>query len=186
MADEITTKKESALTAKSEVNSTDFLRLIGANGVSYKNLVTDVARYIMENYSGTTLAGSAQTPKASIDALKATNDSQQTSIDSLNGKTQVYISQAGTGYFKLSSGDIVQFGGGTIDVTSPTPDRAKIPLISDFTNPADAVVLITLRENSYNVLPQLEVWNAGSDKYALNKATTPNRHIMFYYVAIGR
>ena len=86
MSDEITTKKESALTAKSEVNSTDFLRLIGSNGVSYKNLVTDVARYIMENYAGTTLAGSAQTPKASIDALKATNDSQQTSIDSLNGK----------------------------------------------------------------------------------------------------
>lgn len=85
MADEITTKKESALTAKSEVNSTDFLRLIGSNGVSYKNLVTDVARYIMENYAGTTLAGSAQTPKASIDALKATNDSQQTSINSLNG-----------------------------------------------------------------------------------------------------
>ena len=85
MSDEITTKKESALTAKSEVNSTDFLRLIGSNGVSYKNLVTDVARYIMENYAGTTLAGSSQTPKAAIDALKAKNDSQDASITSLNG-----------------------------------------------------------------------------------------------------
>lgn len=144
--------------------------------------LTKIATLVMahkEIIGSDTMTTTAQTLTGAVNELDG-------DISSLNGKTQVYISQAGIGYFKLSSGDIVQFGGGTIDVTSSTPDRVKIPLISDFTNPADAVVLITLRENSYNVLPQLEVWNAGSDKYALNKATTPNRHIMFYYVAIGR
>lgn len=38
---------------------------------TYKALVSDVAKVIMEQYSGTTLAGSAQTPKAAIDTLNS-------------------------------------------------------------------------------------------------------------------
>jgi len=73
-------KKENALSAKSSVTSSDYLRLVGSNGVSYKQLVTDVAKYIVENYAGSSLAGSSQAPKTAIDALK-------TSVDSLNSKT---------------------------------------------------------------------------------------------------
>lgn len=48
-------------------NSDYFMGIDSAEG--YQILIRDVAKYIMENYNGSTLAGQAQTPKAAIDAL---------------------------------------------------------------------------------------------------------------------
>ena len=48
-------------------NSDYFMGIDSAEG--YQILIRDLAKYIMENYNGSTLAGSAQTPKAAIDAL---------------------------------------------------------------------------------------------------------------------
>jgi len=94
-------KKENALSAKSSVTSSDYLRLVGSNGVSYKQLVTDVAKYIVENYAGSSLAGSSQAPKTAIDALK-------TSVDSLNSKLPV----AFTTFDASTSGRTVTLGTG--------------------------------------------------------------------------
>lgn len=52
-------------------NSDYFMGIDSAEG--YQILIRDVAKYIMENYNGSTLAGSAQTPKAAIDALNSKN-----------------------------------------------------------------------------------------------------------------
>lgn len=50
-------------------NSDYFMGIDSAEG--YQILIRDVAKYIMENYNGSTLAGQAQTPKAAIDALNS-------------------------------------------------------------------------------------------------------------------
>lgn len=53
-------------------NSDYFMGIDSAEG--YQILIRDLAKYIMENYNGSTLAGSAQTPKAAIDALNSKTD----------------------------------------------------------------------------------------------------------------
>ena len=46
--------------------------LLATRGTTgYKMLLSDLAKYIMETYNGSTLAGSAQTPKSAIDALNS-------------------------------------------------------------------------------------------------------------------
>ena len=50
-------------------NSDYFMGIDSAEG--YQILIRDLAKYIMENYNGSTLAGQAQTPKAAIDALNS-------------------------------------------------------------------------------------------------------------------
>ena len=50
-------------------NSDYFMGIDSAEG--YQILIRDVAKYIMENYNGSTLARQAQTPKAAIDALNS-------------------------------------------------------------------------------------------------------------------
>lgn len=55
------------------VASTDYmLGIDSAEG--YQILVRDVAKYIVENYNGSTLAGSAQSPKSAINALQGKLD----------------------------------------------------------------------------------------------------------------
>lgn len=66
-------KYENTLGAKADLLTTDFIRTVGATGVSYKNLVSDVAKTIVENYTST-LAGQTQSIKQAIDALKAETD----------------------------------------------------------------------------------------------------------------
>ena len=70
MAD-VQTKNENALPSKNNIATNDLVRIIGANNASYKALVSDVAKCIVENYAGSSLAGSAQTIKAALDALNS-------------------------------------------------------------------------------------------------------------------
>ena len=66
---EIVTKAESTLTEKTSPAMTDLLRLVGSDDHSYKTLVSDVAKAIIETYAGSTVAGSAQSVKSALDAL---------------------------------------------------------------------------------------------------------------------
>ena len=83
-------KKENALSAKSSVTGSDFLRLVGSNGVSYKQLVTDVAKYIIESYAGSSIAGSSQSPKAAVDALKTAVDSLNSNVNTWYTSKEIY------------------------------------------------------------------------------------------------
>lgn len=63
--------KEQNLSSKSSLTVSDYLRVVGSDDVSYKQLVSDVAKKIIENYAGSTLAGSAQSVQSAIDALNS-------------------------------------------------------------------------------------------------------------------
>ena len=52
--------KEKDLPSASGVSGTDYMREVTSGGLSYKALVADVAKYIVENYTGSSLAGSSQ------------------------------------------------------------------------------------------------------------------------------
>ena len=70
MAD-VQTKNENALPSKNNIATNDLIRIIGSNNASYKALVSDVAKCIVENYAGSSLAGSAQSIQAAFTALNS-------------------------------------------------------------------------------------------------------------------
>lgn len=94
-------------------NSDYFMGIDSAEG--YQILIRDLAKYIMENYNGSTLAGQAQTPKAAIDALNSRLDninsagSVAESATILAGLTSVYNSVTASqttlqiGFFTISN-----------------------------------------------------------------------------------
>lgn len=70
MSDEINNYTyEQDLTSKTAITTTDYVRVVGSNNISYKQLITDLARVIIEVYSDVSLAGSAQSIKHAIDTL---------------------------------------------------------------------------------------------------------------------
>lgn len=62
---------EQNLASKSTLTTTDYIRVVGSDNVSYKQLVSDVAKKIIESYTGSTLAGSAQSVKSALDSLNS-------------------------------------------------------------------------------------------------------------------
>ena len=58
---------EKDLSQKASLTTSDYIRVVGSDNVSYKQLVSDVAKKIIEVYTGSTLAGSAQSVKSAID-----------------------------------------------------------------------------------------------------------------------
>lgn len=62
---------EKDLAQKSSLTVNDFIRVVGTDNVSYKQLVSDVAKKIIENYTGSSLAGSSQSVKSALDALNS-------------------------------------------------------------------------------------------------------------------
>lgn len=62
---------EKNLSQKTGLTPSDYIRVVGSDNVSYKQLVSDVAKKIIENYTGSSLAGSSQSVKSAIDALNS-------------------------------------------------------------------------------------------------------------------
>jgi hypothetical protein len=62
---------ESGLGVKSSLGTGDYIRVVGSDNASYKQLVSDVAKKIIENYTGSSLAGSSQSVKSALDSLNS-------------------------------------------------------------------------------------------------------------------
>jgi len=63
--------KESALSAITSITQSDFIRAVTAAGASRRVTVANLAKAIIEQYTGSSLAGSAQSVKAALDALNS-------------------------------------------------------------------------------------------------------------------
>ena len=62
---------EQNLGQKSSLTVNDYIRVVGSDNASYKQLVSDVAKKIIESYTGSSLAGSSQSVKSALDALNS-------------------------------------------------------------------------------------------------------------------
>lgn len=89
--------RESLLDALSSIATSDFVRSVTSAGASSKVTVSNLAKSIIENYTGSTLAGSAQSVKSAIDTIASTY--QEKLVSGTNIKT--INSQS-----ILSSGDV--------------------------------------------------------------------------------
>ena len=63
--------KEKNLTAVTSVAAADFARVVTSAGASVKATFANIAKYIIETYNGSTVAGSAQSVKAALDSLNS-------------------------------------------------------------------------------------------------------------------
>ena len=63
--------KEKVLTAVDSIASGDFLRVVTSAGYARKIDYNKLAKAIVENYAGSSLAGSSQSLKAAIDSLNS-------------------------------------------------------------------------------------------------------------------
>lgn len=105
--------KERLLSAITSVSNSDFARVVTSEGASRKALVSDVAKQIIENYNGSTIAGSAQSVKSAVDAVKtlANNALGRVSSAYLPAGTNIDTSSIETGvyvYERVASGRNVQ------------------------------------------------------------------------------
>ena len=123
---------EKDLAAKSTLTTSDYIRVVGSDNVSYKQLVSDVAQKVIESYTGSTLAGSAQSVQSAINALNGKKMLRYTvTIPSItigaNGYTSVssYYPGAQTGYMFLFA---VVYNFGTVS----TKDSFMITGNSDY------------------------------------------------------
>lgn len=73
-------KLENTLPAQESITMDDFVRMLDAAGVSYKNPIDDVAKAFIETYAGSELAGSNVSVKSAIDTLKSLNTSLTSTV----------------------------------------------------------------------------------------------------------
>lgn len=96
--------RESLLDALSSIATSDFVRSVTAAGASSKVTVSNLAKTIVENYTGSTLAGSSQSVKSAIDALDTSVDALDSTVDAISD----YVVEQGTSgiwtYRKWNSG----------------------------------------------------------------------------------
>lgn len=63
--------KEKNLTSITTVAAADFARIVTSAGASVKATAANLAKYIVETYNGSTVAGSAQSVKSALDSLNS-------------------------------------------------------------------------------------------------------------------
>lgn len=78
---------EQNLGQKTTLTVSDYIRVVGSDNASYKQLVSDVAKKIIENYTGSSLAGSSQSVKSALDALNSKLSDASIAIDTGNKTT---------------------------------------------------------------------------------------------------
>ena len=89
---------EKNLNSKASLTVNDYIRVVGSDTVSYKQLVSDVANKIITTYTGASLAGSNQSVKSALDSLNS-------NLDNLGSIQSVFsgYKAAGTYTFNLDA-----------------------------------------------------------------------------------
>lgn len=86
--------KEKNLTAVTSVAAADFARVVTSAGASVKATFANIAKYIVETYNGSTVAGSAQSVKSALDSLNS-KTAIKTSAVSGGALSGLYVSKVG-------------------------------------------------------------------------------------------
>ena len=92
---------EKDLGQKSSLTVNDYIRVVGSDNASYKQLVSDVAKKIIENYTNSSLGGSNRSVKNAIDSLNNNWHINLVAGQDLNGIT-------GRGFYDCPTSTIAQ------------------------------------------------------------------------------
>ena len=87
--------KELALAAITSITQSDFVRAVTAAGASRRITVANLAKAIVENYTGSSLAGKSQSVKAALDSLNSKTALPITHIATGDAKTVIAETEVG-------------------------------------------------------------------------------------------
>ena len=74
--------------ARGDINiATDFIRVIGGDGVSYKDDMADIVAAFLEDYDGTVLGGREQSVQAVINSIYAATNANADAIADLETRS---------------------------------------------------------------------------------------------------
>lgn len=98
----------------------DYLRVVGSDNNSYKQLINDVAKKIIENYDSSSLAGVNQSVKATLDSLN--NNMALTEWTELTTGVK-YAKKAGIVFVNIEGVTASQTSGEEVIATLPSEYR---------------------------------------------------------------
>lgn len=117
--------KEKNLTAVTSVAAADFARVITSAGASVKATFANVAKYIIETYNGSTVAGSAQSVKSALDSLNSKTTVRNVSYN-FGGKSWIFY-KVDRIVVVFAPSDITSASAGTNDITTSLPAEYRPP-----------------------------------------------------------
>lgn len=126
--------KESALTAITSIAQGDFVRAVTSAGASRRVTVSNLAKAIIESYSGSSLAGSSRSVQSA-----------------LTYEAQDYVIDGVTFVFKRVGRFVTVVSGGTPTTPIPTDGYAGSVTVASQWRPSNAVVLIVTANNTANM-----------------------------------
>lgn len=98
--------QEKRLIEKSNVSMADFLRLVGEDGGSYRTLVSDIAKAVVENYSDSILYGDTQSVASALAEAKTAVDGLDSGLlDRVYPVGAIYMSVSNTNPATLFGGE---------------------------------------------------------------------------------
>ena len=97
--------KESALSAITSIAQSDFVRAVTAAGASRRVTVANLAKAIIESYTGSSLAGTNQSVKAVLDALDSKTSGLYIKKYGSNAGTTINIGVASRATMLIFSND---------------------------------------------------------------------------------
>lgn len=132
--------KERNLPSKTTLTTSDYIRVVGSDNASYKQLVSDVAQKIIEDYTGSSLAGSSQSVKSALDAL----NSKGTWRELLGSKTEDGNYTLNDSYAEYRSVVVMLFGSDNSIASCIYPTTMLItagyrPVIEVYSNKAEII-----------------------------------------------
>ena len=162
--------KEKNLTAVTSVAAADFARVVTSAGASVKATFANVAKYIIETYNGSTVAGSAQSVKRAL--------------DSLNSKTQATVNtdaSIGGGCFYVKAGKMVVVTGG---ITVPSGTASSTVLVSGLPTAASGNMAIrACNNNAVQSYFDMIITSNGGLRMSVSPTSNVDLRFTFAYVA---
>lgn len=83
--------KESALTAITTITNSDLIRAVTSAGASRRITVSNLAKHFIENYAGSSLAGSSQSVKSALDSIGGKTSGWRIAVYGVNNSASVEI-----------------------------------------------------------------------------------------------
>lgn len=163
--------KESALALITSVTQSDLVRAVTAAGASRRITVANLAKAIIENYTGSSLAGSSQSVKAALDSLNS-----KTGIDidlSTVGSTNFILTTNRSG--KKNGIYVVNF---TLQAKQDISSTSEMNLGTVSIAPLATIATVAVRSNDTKVVGALLISNNKGVYLRLTEPISENHNIV--------
>ena len=143
--------------------------LVGGDTMEYRALVSDVAKKIIEDYAGSTLAGSAQSVQAALASLNSNMNGEDftSQVTASDGETwaNVKFVKVGKACFVSYQGAAKAHAANAVLCVLPTGYRPAVATYAPFVKNANAYGVVAIMPNGNIYINQLSSTSASGRIY---------------------